>query len=239
LIVDIVSSAVRVGPGEGLASRPDRRFISDCLAKLQLQVKQPETADRPSLTRPMASPNDPAPAAPVDRTIVLVGMMGAGKTAIGKRLAATLGWPFEDADAAIEAAAGTTIAEIFAEIGEAAFREKERQVIARLLGGHKQVLALGGGAFMDPQTRSLVRERACSVWLRADLDALVRRTGRRGTRPLLARGDPRATLARLLEQRGPTYAEADVVVDSSKGPLNAVVERVLDALARRGNGTAP
>jgi shikimate kinase len=179
----------------------------------------------------MASPNDLAPAPLIDRTIVLVGMMGAGKTAIGKRLAVTLGWPFEDADAAIEAAAGTTIAEIFAEIGEAAFREKERQVIARLLKTQKQVLALGGGAFMDPQTRSLIRERACSIWLRADLDALVRRTSRRGTRPLLTRGDPRATLARLLEQRAPVYALADVVIDSGKGPISAVVAQVIEAVA--------
>lgn len=163
-------------------------------------------------------------------------MMGAGKTAVGKRLARVLGWRFEDADAAIEAAAGTTIAEIFAEIGEPAFREKERQVIGRLLGGEKQVLALGGGAFMDPHTRSLVSARALSIWLCADLDALVRRTGHRRDRPLLAHGDPRATLARLLEQRRPVYAEADIVVDSSRGPVNAVVARVLDALARHLGG---
>jgi shikimate kinase len=184
----------------------------------------------------MASPTELAPDLPLDRTIVLVGMMGAGKSAIGKRLARALGWPFEDADAAIEAAAGTTIAEIFAEIGEAAFRDKERRVIARLLGGEKQVLALGGGAFMDSQTRSLVRDRALSIWLRADLEALLRRTARRTDRPLLAQGDPRATLARLLEQREPVYAEADIVVDSGSGPLNAVVDRVLDALARRADG---
>lgn len=186
----------------------------------------------------MASPIDAAPDLPIDRTIVLIGMMGAGKTAVGRRLAAALEWPFEDADAAIEAAAGTTIADIFAEIGEAAFRDKERQVIARLLGGEKQVLALGGGAFMDPETRRLVRARALSIWLSADVDALVRRTSRRGNRPLLARGDPRATLEKLLEQRGPVYAEADIVVDSATGPVNAVVERVLDALARHLNGAA-
>jgi shikimate kinase len=184
----------------------------------------------------MAAPIDTAPNPPLDRTIVLIGMMGAGKSAVGKRLAKVLGWPFEDADAAIEAAAGATIAEIFAEIGEAAFRDKERRVIARLLGGQKQVLALGGGAFMDPETRDLVRARALSVWLRADLEALLRRTGRRGDRPLLAHGDPRATLEKLLDQRGPVYAEADIVVDSDKGPLNAVVERVLDALVRHGGG---
>jgi len=186
----------------------------------------------------MAAPTDPAPRLPLDRSIVLIGMMGAGKTAVGKRLANALGWRFEDADAAIESAAGTTIAGIFAEIGEAAFREKERQVIARLLGGDRQVLALGGGAFMDPATRRLVRARALSVWLRADLDALVKRTGRRDERPLLAHGDRRATLEQLLAQRAPVYAEADIVVDSDKGPLNTVVTRVLDALARHRNGAA-
>ena len=185
----------------------------------------------------MAAPTAPLPHLPLDRTIVLIGMMGAGKTAVGKRLANALRWPFEDADAAIETAAGTTIADIFAEIGEAAFREKERQVIARLLGREKQVVALGGGAFMDPATRRLVRARALSIWLRADLDALLRRTGRRSDRPLLAHGDARATLEKLLAQRNPVYAEADIVVDSDKGPLNVVVARVLDALARHRNGT--
>jgi len=174
----------------------------------------------------------------LDRSIVLVGMMGAGKTSIGRRLARALGWPFKDADAAIELAAGTTIANIFAEIGEAAFRAKERQVIARLLRGERAVLALGGGAFMDPETRALVREMGRSVWLRADLDALVRRTARPGKRPLLAEGDPRATLARLLEQRAPVYAQADLVIDSGGGPIGVVVARLLDALALAPAGTA-
>jgi len=174
----------------------------------------------------------------LDRSIVLVGMMGAGKTSIGRRLARALGWPFKDADAAIELAAGTTIANIFAEIGEAAFRAKERQVIARLLRGERAVLALGGGAFMDPETRALVREMGRSVWLRADLDALVRRTARPGKRPLLAEGDPRATLARLLEQRAPVYAQADLVIDSGRGPIGAVVAQLLDAVAAAPAGTA-
>ena len=175
---------------------------------------------------PSASPPRPA----IDRTIVLVGMMGAGKTAIGRRLARALNMPFKDADAAIEAAAGTTIANIFAEIGEPAFRAKERQVIARLLTGERQVLALGGGAFIDPETRALVRAKGFSIWLRAEVDVLLRRTSTPGKRPLLAGGDPRETLASLLAQRAPIYAEADLVIDSGKGPISGVVARILAAL---------
>jgi len=178
------------------------------------------------------------PQAP-DRTVVLVGMMGSGKTAVGRKLAKALGWPFADADAAIEAAAGTTIANIFAEIGETAFRQSERQIIARLLSEDRQVLALGGGAFTDPETRALVNERAISVWLRADLEVLLKRTGRRGNRPLLAQGDPRATLSRLLDDRAPAYAEADIVVDSGTGPIGEIVERIVDALAARRAVAAP
>ena len=175
---------------------------------------------------------------PIDRTVVLIGMMGAGKTAVGRRLAKVLGWPFQDADAAIEEAAGTTISNIFAEIGEAAFRDKERRVIGRLLEKEKQILALGGGAFMDSTTRALVLARALSIWLRADLDTLVRRTGRPGKRPLLAQGDPRARLAELLEQRTPIYAEADLMVDSSNAPVGEVVNRVLEALAAHAGGAS-
>jgi shikimate kinase len=186
----------------------------------------------------MAPPVSTSPRPPIDRTVVLIGMMGAGKTAVGRRLAKVLGWPFQDADAAIEQAAGTTISNIFAEIGEAAFREKERRVIARLLGEENQVLALGGGAFVDPTTRALVRARALSIWLHADLDTLARRTGRPGKRPLLAEGDPRAKLAELLEQRTPIYAEADLMVDSSNAPVGAVVNRVLEALAAHADGAS-
>jgi shikimate kinase len=185
-----------------------------------------------------ATEPEPSPDLKIDRTIVLVGMMGAGKTAVGRRLAAALKRPFTDADWAIEAAAGTTISNIFAEIGEAAFRDRERQVIARLLRGERQVLALGGGAFVDPETRALVRERAVSIWLRAELDVLVRRTGRRNDRPLLAGGDPRARLAGLLEQRAPIYAEADLIVDSGKGAIGDVVARTLDALAAMSEDAA-
>lgn len=183
--------------------------------------------------RPMvASPASHLAAVPsIHKTVVLVGMMGAGKSAIGRRLAKSLDWPFTDADTEIETAAGTTIANIFEEVGEAAFRQSERHVIARLLQGERQVLALGGGAFVDPATRALVREHAVSIWLHADLDVLVKRTARRTDRPLLAQGDPRAKLTQLLEQRMPIYAEADLIVDSSRGPINAVVARALEALA--------
>lgn len=172
----------------------------------------------------------------IDRTIVLVGMMGAGKTAVGRRLARELDWPFADADLEIEAAAGTTIENIFAEIGEAAFRQSERQVIARLLHGPRQVLALGGGAFMDPQTRALVRARAFSIWLRAALDVLVQRTSRRHDRPLLKGVDPGARLASLLEQREPIYAQADMAIESDKGRIDTVVAAILERLAHHGRG---
>lgn len=167
----------------------------------------------------------------LDRPVVLVGMMGSGKTSVGRRLARALNWAFQDADWAIENAAGTTIANIFAEIGEEAFRQSERQVIARLLNerGH-QVLALGGGSFVAEESRLLIREKAISVWLNADIDVLARRTSRRNDRPLLRDGDPREILGRLLEERRPTYEQADLVVDSGAGSLGDVVARTLQAL---------
>ncbi len=162
----------------------------------------------------------------VPRTIVLIGLMGAGKSCIGRRLAALLGLDFVDADTEIERAAGCTIEEIFERHGEAAFRDGERRVIKRLLGQAVQVLATGGGSFMDPATRAAIRAQAVSVWLRADLDLLLRRTGRRNNRPLLKRGDPRAILERLMAERYPVYAEADIVVDSADGPPEITVERM-------------
>jgi len=168
----------------------------------------------------------------VPRTIALVGLMGAGKSCIGRLLAAALGLPFVDADKEIEAAAGCSIEDIFAAHGEAAFRDGERRVIARLLTQPKMVLATGGGAFMDPETRQLIRERATSVWLRADADLLVRRTSRRNNRPLLQRGDPREILARLIDERYPVYAEADVVADSVDGPPEMTLARVMEGLRR-------
>jgi shikimate kinase len=156
--------------------------------------------------------------------------MGAGKTCIGRRLASCLKLPFVDADAEIEAAAGYPIDEIFARHGEAAFRNGERRVIARLLSQPRQVLSAGGGAYMDPRTRAEIRKRAISVWLRADLDLLLKRTARRNNRPLLKRGNPREILDRLIDERYPVYAEADVVVDSMDGPPELTVERVHSAV---------
>jgi len=165
------------------------------------------------------------------RTIVLVGLMGAGKTRIGRRLAARLNLPFFDSDIEIETAAGETIEEIFANRGEQAFREGERRVIARLLARPVHVLATGGGAFMDPETRALIARSGVSLWLRADLDVLVARVSRRSNRPLLKRGDPRDILAALIDSRYPVYAEADLVIDSGEGAPEATVTRAVAALA--------
>jgi shikimate kinase len=166
-----------------------------------------------------------------DRTIVLVGLMGAGKSAIGRRLAERLGIPFADADTEIETAAGRSIEEIFAEHGEAAFREGERKVIARLLEGPAHVLATGGGAFMDAETRGRIRALGRSVWLKADLDVLLKRVRKRNNRPLLKQGDPREILQRLMTLRYPVYAEADIAVESVEGPHDSVVDAIIDSLA--------
>jgi shikimate kinase len=166
------------------------------------------------------------------RSIVLVGLMGAGKTKIGRRLAARLELPFFDSDEEIESAAGETIEEIFANRGEAMFRDGERRVIARLLQGPVHVLATGGGAFMDPQTRRIIAQRGVSVWLRAELDVLFARVSRRTNRPLLKTPDPRAVLAELIARRYPIYGEADVTVDSGEGPPDATAGRATAALAR-------
>lgn len=182
-------------------------------------------------SQPHPTPSPPPPAADLPRTVVLVGLMGAGKSAVGRRLAQRLGLPFVDADVEIEAAAGRTIEEIFARDGEAAFREGERRIIRRLLTERSpHVLATGGGAFMNPETRALVRAHGVSVWLRADLDVLLHRTARRGNRPLLKQGDPREVLERLMAIRYPVYAEADITVDSDERPPEHMVTRIVDAL---------
>ncbi len=170
----------------------------------------------------------------LNRTVALVGMMGAGKTSVGKRLAARLGVPFKDADHEIEAAAGLIVAEIFEKHGEPEFRSGERRVIARLLSEPPLVLATGGGAYMDPATRAAMKERAFTVWLRAPIELLLARTAKRQTRPLLNNSDPRGTLERLLEQRAPVYAEADYVVDCVDGPKDVAVEQVMTMLKSQG-----
>lgn len=170
---------------------------------------------------------------PTERPIVLVGLMGAGKTTVGRRLAARLGLPFVDADAEIEEAAGRTISEIFEDFGEAEFRDGERRVIARLLDEGPMVLATGGGAFMDAETRREIREKGLSVWLKADVDLLVKRTARRNTRPLLKTGDPAKILTRLAEERYPVYAGADITVESGSGPHEKVVDAILAALEEK------
>ena len=165
------------------------------------------------------------------RTIVLVGMMGAGKSSIGKRLAERLGLMFIDADTEIEAAAGKTIPEIFAEHGEAYFREGEKRVIGRILERGAQVLATGGGAFMSAETRGLIGERAVSVWLRADVDVLMARVRKRSNRPLLKTADPEATMRALIDVRHPVYALADVTVQSREVAHEVIVGEILCALA--------
>lgn len=173
------------------------------------------------------------------RPLVLVGLMGAGKSCVGRRLARRLGCPFTDADEEIAKAAGCSIEEIFAKMGEAAFRSGERRVIARLLEESPGVLATGGGAFMDEETRARIKACAISVWLKADLDVLVRRTRGRTGRPLLNTGDPRATLARLMAERYPIYAEADVVIETGDEPIDATVERIIEALHRCPAAASP
>jgi shikimate kinase len=183
-----------------------------------------EKSDWPRKIMPSAEPLK------VPRTIVLIGLMGAGKSCIGRRLATLLDLKFTDADTEVERAAGCTIEEIFERHGETAFRDGERRVIQRLLGQAVQVLATGGGSFMDPKTRAAIHEQGISVWLRADLDLLLKRTGRRNNRPLLKRGDPRAILEGLIAERHPVYGEANVVVDSVDGPPEVTVERVRAAV---------
>jgi shikimate kinase / 3-dehydroquinate synthase len=170
------------------------------------------------------------PASLAGRSIVLVGLMGAGKTSIGRRLAARLGLPFHDADVEIELAAGCTISELFARFGEAEFRAGERRVIRRLLAGEPMVLATGGGAFMDADTRAAIRRDAVSLWLRAPLHTLVRRVAQRTHRPLLAAGDPGSILQGLMEKRHPVYAEADIVVDCTDEPPEFTTSRVVESL---------
>lgn len=164
------------------------------------------------------------------RPIILVGLMGAGKTTVGRRLAGRLGVPFRDADHEIEAAANMTIADIFAQHGEAYFREGEKKVIARLLEEGEQVLATGGGAWMNEDTRNAVGEHGVSIWLKAEFKTLMARVRRRSHRPLLRDPDPEGVMRRLIDERYPVYAEADLTVMSVDGPHERVVSSLLDAL---------
>lgn len=167
------------------------------------------------------------------RCIVLVGMMGAGKSSVGRRLANRLALPFYDADTEIERAAGMTIPEIFASRGEAEFRDGERRVIARLLASGPSVIATGGGAFMSPETRERIAEAGLSIWLKAEFDVLMRRVRKRSNRPLLKTADPEATLRKLIEDRYPVYALADVTALSRDVPHDTVVTEIVEELDRR------
>lgn len=166
----------------------------------------------------------------LDRPIVLVGLMGAGKSTVGRRLAKRLGLPFVDSDVAIEEASGSPTAELFERYGEHDFRDGERRLVARLVEGDVRVIATGGGAFIDPRTRQLLNERAITVWLDAPIDVLAERTGRRNNRPLLRNGDRAETLARLAEERRDHYSEAQIHIRSSGGAHSDVVEAIVDAL---------
>lgn len=169
-----------------------------------------------------------------DRSLVMVGLMGCGKSSVGRRLAARLGMPFVDTDDEIERVAGKSIVDIFADWGEAEFRNGERRVIQRLLGEGPQVLATGGGAFINPETRANIRTQGISIWLKADLAVLMRRVGKRDTRPLLRTGDPEAVMRKLMEARYPVYAEADIVVESRDVAHEVIVTDVIEALRSSG-----
>jgi len=166
----------------------------------------------------------------LDRPIVLVGLMGAGKSTVGRRLARRLGLPFVDSDAEIEDAAGLSAAEVYEKFGEKDFRDGERRLVARLIDGAVRVIATGGGAYVDPRTRELLNERAITIWLDAPVDILTERTGRRDTRPLLRNGNRQETLSRLAEERGPAYSEAHIRVTSGTGAHGDVVDAIVSAL---------
>lgn len=180
------------------------------------------------------TPNDPAALAALrrrlDRPLVLVGLMGVGKTTVGMRLARALTLPFVDADREIERAAQMKVTEIFERFGEAHFRDGERRVIARLLESRSGVLATGGGAFCDAETRALILSRGLAIWLDSDIETLVERTGRRSTRPLLQGGNPRETLERLQQERKSAYSEAPIRIISDSGPHASTVARILEAV---------
>lgn len=168
--------------------------------------------------------------AKIDRPLVLVGLMGVGKSTVGRRLAGLTRRDFVDADDAIEEAAQRSVAEIFEEFGEAYFRDGERRVIARLLEEHSGVIATGGGAFIDPETRALILDKGIAIWIDCAIDTLVERTSRRNTRPLLKTGDPREILTRLYNERKPAYSQAPIHVMSDEGPHIETAEKILEAI---------
>lgn len=168
----------------------------------------------------------------LDRPVVLIGLMGAGKTRIGRQIAAALKLPFTDSDDEIEEAAGMTISEIFERFGEPYFRDGERRVIARLLEQGPSVIATGGGAVMTPETAADVWQQALSIWVRADMDVMLERTARRDNRPLLKTGDPEQILSDLSDKRYPVYEKADIVVDSHNGPAEAILNQALEKIHR-------
>ncbi|KCZ91717.1 shikimate kinase [Hyphomonas johnsonii] len=182
-----------------------------------------------------ADSDSPAPVSPpapayATRTIALVGLMGAGKSTVGRRLAHRLGRTFYDSDQEIEKAAGLSVADIFSLHGEADFRRGEQQVLKRLLAEEPHVLATGGGAYLNEETRTLLREKAVTIWLNADLETLWRRVQKKSTRPLLRRDDAKSVLANLFVEREPIYSQADLVVDSKDGPHGTTVNAILKAL---------
>jgi len=196
----------------------------------------PETASPASTT---VTPDAEIAAALGARSIVLVGMMGAGKSTIGRRLSARLRLPFLDADTEIEAAASMSIPDIFETRGEPYFRDGEARVIARLLDSGPAVLATGGGAFMREETRNRIRDKAVSIWLKADADIIMKRVKRRADRPLLQTADPAATVGRLIEEREPVYRRADITIWSRDVPHEKIVDECIEALRvlLRGNAT--
>jgi shikimate kinase len=172
----------------------------------------------------------------LDRPIVLVGLMGAGKSTVGRRLAKRLGLPFVDSDIEIEEASGASTADLFERYGEDDFRDGERRLVARLINGEVRVIATGGGAFIDPRTRQLLNERAITIWLDAPVDVLAERTARRDNRPLLKKGDRTEILSRLAEERRDGYAEAQIHIRSGGGAHGDVVDAIVEALRDRLQG---
>ncbi len=179
------------------------------------------------------------PTVPARRTIALVGLMGVGKSSIGRRLAIAMGLPFKDADTEIEVAAGRSISDIFSQYGEATFRDGERRVIARLLEQPPHVLATGGGAFAQPDTRALIKAKATSVWLKADIEVLARRVARRDHRPLLIGKDALEVLQSHVRDRYPAFETADIVVETGDSPHQFAVDAIIKALAAHGAALKP